>query len=196
LPNFNDSQAQKIGHTKSTPKYFKKENPMKVKFLAAFAAISLMSIVTVAPTIIFSATTAVANPCASKPNPCASKVKAANSVGGPLAKQLQGKPVVVDIYASWCPACKNIAPTVSKIKQQYGDKITFVTLDVSDKASAAKAEATAKQLGLGKFFAANKTQTGSLTIVDPATGNILGQERNNAELTAYSSVLDSAIAKK
>lgn len=183
---------------------------MKVKFLAAFAAISLLSIVTVAPTIIFGAPAAVANPCASKPNPCAAKpnpcaskpnpcagkVKAANSVGGPLAKQLQGKPVVVDIYASWCPACKNIAPTVSKIKQQYGDKITFVTLDVSDKASAAKAEAKAKQLGLSKFFTANKTQTGSLTIVDPATGNILGQERNNAELTAYSSVLDSAIAQK
>jgi thiol-disulfide isomerase/thioredoxin len=169
---------------------------MKVKFLAAFAAISLLSIVTVAPTVIFGATPAVANPCASKPNPCAGKVKASNSVGGQLAKQLQGKPVVVDIYASWCPACKNIAPTVSKIKQQYGDKITFVTLDVSDKASAAKAEATAKQLGLSKFFTANKTQTGSLTIVDPATGNILGQERNNAELTAYSSVLDSAIAQK
>jgi thiol-disulfide isomerase/thioredoxin len=183
---------------------------MKVKFLAAFAAISLLSIVTVAPTIIFGTTPAIANPCASKPNPCAAKpspcaskpnpcagkVKAANSVGGQLAKQLQGKPVVVDIYASWCPACKNIAPTVSKIKQQYGDKITFVTLDVSDKASAAKAEAKAKQLGLSKFFAANKTQTGSLTIVDPATGNILGQERNNAELTAYSSVLDSAIAQK
>jgi thiol-disulfide isomerase/thioredoxin len=175
---------------------------MKVKFLAAFAAISLLSIVTVAPTIIFGTTSAVANPCAAKPNPCASKPnpcagkKAANSVGGPLAKQLQGKPVVVDIYASWCPACKNIAPTVSKIKQQYGNKITFVTLDVSNKASSDKAEAKAKQLGLSKFFAANKTQTGSLTIVDPATGNILGQERNNAELTAYSTVLDSAIATK
>lgn len=175
---------------------------MKVKFLAAFAAISLLSIVTVAPTIIFGTTPAVANPCASKPNPCAAKPnpcagkKASNSVGGRLAKQLQGKPVVVDIYASWCPACKNIAPTVSKIKQQYGTKITFVTLDVSDRASSAKAEAKAKQLGLSKFFAANKTQTGSLTIVDPATGNILGQERNNPELTAYSSVLDAAIAKK
>lgn len=168
---------------------------MKVKFLAAFAAISLLSIATVAPTIIFGSTTAVANPCASKPNPCAGK-KAANSVGGRLAQQLQGKPVVVDIYASWCPACKNIAPTVSKIKQQYGSKVTFVTLDVSDKASSAKAKAKAKQLGLSKFFAANKSQTGSLTIVDPATGNILGQERNNPELTAYSTVIDSAIAKK
>ncbi|WP_310425556.1 thioredoxin domain-containing protein [Chamaesiphon sp. VAR_48_metabat_135_sub] len=175
---------------------------MKVKFLAAFAAISLLSIVTVAPTIIFSATTAVANPCAAKPNPCASKpnpcagkVKAASSVGGPLAKQLQGKPVVIDIYASWCPACKNIAPTVSQIKQQYAGKINFVTLDVSTKASSAKAEATAKQLGLSEFFAANKTKTGSLLIVDPATGNILTQHKNNPDLTAYSTVLDSAIAK-
>ncbi|WP_373539182.1 TlpA family protein disulfide reductase [Chamaesiphon sp.] len=174
---------------------------MKVQFLATFAAISLLSITAVAPSIFFGTSNAVAscagkkNPCAAKPNPCAGK-KATSSVGGPLAKQLQGKPVVVDIYASWCPACKNIAPTVSKIKQQYGNKITFVTLDVSDKSSFAKAEATAKQLGLSKFFAANKTQTGSLTIVDPATGNILGQERNNADLTAYSTVLDLAIAKK
>jgi thiol-disulfide isomerase/thioredoxin len=39
-----------------------------------------------------------------------------------LAKELQGKPVVVDIYATWCGACKNIAPTLSSIKQQYKNK--------------------------------------------------------------------------
>ncbi len=168
---------------------------MKVKFLATFAAISLLSIGTVAPTIFFGAATAVANPCAAKQNPCAGKVKAANSVGGPLAQQLQGKPVVVDVYATWCAACKNIAPTVSQIKQQYAGKINFVTLDVSTKASSAKAEATAKQLGLSKFFAANKTKTGSLLIIDPATGNILTQHKNNPDLTAYSTVLDLAISK-
>jgi thiol-disulfide isomerase/thioredoxin len=176
------------------PNHFITTDLMKIQLLAAFATISLLSAGTV-PTIFFGATNAVANPCAAKPNACAGK-KTANSVGGRLAKELQGKPVVVDIYASWCPACQNIAPTVSKIKQQYGNKITFVTLDVSDKSSTARAEATAKKLGLSKFFAANKTQTGSLTIVDPATGNILKQERNNAELTAYSSVIDAAIAKK
>lgn len=168
---------------------------MKVKFLATFAAISLLSVGAVVPSIFFGATTAVANPCASKPNPCAGK-KTAGSVGGPLAKQLQGKPVVVDIYASWCPACTNIAPTISQLKQQYAGKVNFVVLDVSTKASSAKAEAQAKKLGLGKFFAANKTLTGSLTIIDPATGNILTQQRNNSDKTAYSIVLDSAIAKK
>ena len=167
---------------------------MKIKYLAAFAVISLLSFGAVTVNSSYSA----ANPCASKPNPCAAKESSAGtrSVGGSLAKELQGKPVVVDVYASWCPACKNIAPTVSQLKQQYAGKVNFVVLDVSDKSSAAKAEATAKKLGLSKFFAANKTQTGSLTIVDPATGKILAQHRNNPDKAAYSSVLDTALASK
>uniref|UniRef100_UPI0035932352 TlpA family protein disulfide reductase n=1 Tax=Chamaesiphon sp. TaxID=2814140 RepID=UPI0035932352 len=89
---------------------------MKIKSLATFAIISLLSLGAVA----VNSSSSVANPCASKVNPCAAKnSSSASSVGGPLAQQLQGKPVVVDIYASWCPACKNIAPTVSQLKQQY-----------------------------------------------------------------------------
>ncbi len=167
---------------------------MKIKYLAAVAVISLLSFGAVTVNSAYS----VANPCASKVNPCAAKASSAgaSSVGGRLAKELQGKPVVVDIYASWCPACKNIAPTVSQLKQQYSGKVSFVVLDVSDKSSAAKAEATAKKLGLSKFFAANKTQTGSLTIVDPATGKILAQYRNNPDAAAYTTVLDIALASK
>jgi thiol-disulfide isomerase/thioredoxin len=173
---------------------------MKVQYLAIFAAISLLSVGVAAKpeaasTIISEVigTKALANPCAAKGNPCAAKGK---TVGGPLAKQLRGKPVVVDIYASWCPACKNIAPTVSQLKQQYAGKVHFVVLDVSDRSTTAKSEAKAKELGLSQFFAANKTQTGSLTIVDPATGKILAQYRNNPNKVAYTKVLDSALAQK
>jgi thiol-disulfide isomerase/thioredoxin len=166
---------------------------MKIKYLATVIAISLLSFGSVA----VNSSSSVANPCSSKVNPCAAKnSQAGASVGGRLAQELQGKPVVVDIYASWCPACKNIAPTVSQLKQQYAGKVNFVVLDVSDKSSIAKAEATAKKLGLSKFFAANKTQTGSLTVVDPATGKILAQHRNNSNKSAYTTVLDSAIASK
>ncbi|NJL91550.1 MAG: thioredoxin family protein [Coleofasciculaceae cyanobacterium SM2_1_6] len=137
---------------------------------------------------------AKANPCAAKANPCAAKASTA-SVGGPLAQKLQGKPVVVDIYASWCPACKNIAPTVAQLKEQYAGKVEFVVLDVSDKSTTAAAEATAQELGLSKFLAENKAQTGSLAIVDPATGNILAQYRNNPDKTVYTQVLDKALTK-
>ena len=173
---------------------------MKIKYLATFAAISLLSFGVATARLSSTAntpgTTKVAvcagksnpcaakksNPCAGKSNPCAAK--SAASVGGPLAKKVQGKPVLVDIYASWCPACKNIAPTVSQLKKQYEGKVNFVVLDVSDRASTAKSEAIARELGLSEFFAANKTQTGSLTIIDPSTGKILAQHRNNASKAA------------
>jgi len=137
-----------------------------------------------------------ADPCAAKKaDPCAAKSSSGASIGGPLAQKLQGKPVVVDVYASWCPACKNIAPTASELKREYDGKVEFVVLDVSDKTTTAAAEATAQELGLSKFLAENKTQTGSLTIVDPATGKILAQHRNNADKMAYTKVLDAALTK-
>lgn len=138
------------------------------------------------------------NPCAGK-NPCASANPCASrnsNVGGPLARQLQGKPVVVDIYASWCAACKNIAPTLSQLKKDYEGKAHFVVLDVSDKSKASQAEARARQLGLEQFFAAHKSQTGMVAIIDPATGNILAQHRNNPNLADYTSVLNSAISQR
>ena len=135
---------------------------------------------------------AKANPCAAKANPCASKGK---TIGAPLAQQLQGKPVLVDVFATWCPACKNVAPTLAQLKKDYAGKVNFVVLDVSDKSSTAQAEAKAKQLGLSKFLAKNKSQTGMLTIIDPATGKILAQHRNNANLTDYKTVLDAALTQ-
>ncbi|MCW6037649.1 redoxin domain-containing protein [Spirulina subsalsa FACHB-351] len=119
---------------------------------------------------------------------------AAGNVGGRLAPQLQGKPVVVDIYASWCPACRNIAPTLSQLKEQYGEQVHFIVFDVSDQTKAKASEAKAKELGLGSFFAAHKSQTGMVAIIDPATGDILAQHRNNTNLSAYTSVLNSAIS--
>ncbi len=165
---------------------------MKIKYLKTLAAIALLSgstvIALVKPeSLQQSLSEAIAGEAA---------YAQSTSVGGPLAKKLQGKPVVVDIYASWCPACKNIAPTLSQLQKDYAGKVHFVVLDVSDKVTTAKSEAIAKELGLSDFFAANKTQTGSLTIVDPSTGKILSQQRNNANKSTYTKVLDTALARK
>lgn len=132
------------------------------------------------------------NACAGK-NPCAAK---ANSVGGPLAKELQGKPVVVDVFATWCAGCKNIAPTLSQLKQQYSGKVNFVVLDVTDKAKLKQTEAMAQRLGLGKFLEANKSKTSTVAIVDPATGNILALYKNNPNKADYTKILETALAKK
>jgi len=163
---------------------------MKLNYLAM---LSVASLLTLSAGTFVTPMAVLANPCAAKTNPCASK---GGNVGGPLVKQLQGKPVVVDIYASWCPACKNVAPTLSQLKKEYAGQANFVVLDVSDKAKASQAAAKARQLGLGQYFDANKSQTGMIDIIDPATGNILAQHRNNANKTAYTSVLNAALKRQ
>jgi thiol-disulfide isomerase/thioredoxin len=135
---------------------------------------------------------AKANPCAAKANPCAAK---AQSVGGPLAEELQGKPVVVDVFATWCAGCKNIAPTLSQLKQQYGDRVNFVVLDVTDNATLQETEAKAEQLGLGQFLETTKSKTSTVAIVDPATGKILAMFKNNPNPDDYTKILDTALTE-
>jgi thiol-disulfide isomerase/thioredoxin len=187
---------------------------MRIRYFALIAMVSVLSLGAVtgcnSPTTSASSeTTTTANPCASKANPCASKANpcaskasknpssqaaATKPVTG-LASELQGKPVVVDIYASWCPACKNVAPALETLKKEYNGKANFVVLDVSDKASTTKAIARAKELGLDKFLAKNQSQTGLIAIIDPATGKSLIEEQNNADVATYKKSLDTLIAQ-
>jgi thiol-disulfide isomerase/thioredoxin len=117
------------------------------------------------------------------------------AAAGALASELQGKPVVVDIYASWCPGCRNIAPTLQGLKTRYQDKANFVVFDVSDKKTTAEAAAMAKKLGLTNFFNANKASTSTVAIIDPANGKILKQFRNNANASDYAAIIDAYVAK-
>ncbi len=38
-------------------------------------------------------------------------------------------PVLVDFWATWCPPCRALAPTIDKIAQQYEGRIKVVKVD-------------------------------------------------------------------
>ena len=40
------------------------------------------------------------------------------------------KPVLVDLWATWCRPCQMIAPILDELAEEYNDKINFVKLDV------------------------------------------------------------------
>ena len=42
------------------------------------------------------------------------------------------KPVLVDFWASWCPPCHMIAPSLEEFAGEYGDKIEVVKLSVEE----------------------------------------------------------------
>ena len=45
---------------------------------------------------------------------------------------VNGKPMIVDFGATWCPPCRQMEPIFEALKEEYKDKINFVKIDVDE----------------------------------------------------------------
>ncbi len=48
------------------------------------------------------------------------------------------KPVIIDLYATWCGPCKRLAPILSEIQKDYGDKIQIYKVDTDKERELAR----------------------------------------------------------
>lgn len=60
--------------------------------------------------------------------------------------EFEGKPLVVNFWASWCPACVNELPEFQEVHQRVGDEVTF--LGVANRDPRDASEALASEVGL------------------------------------------------
>lgn len=48
------------------------------------------------------------------------------------------RPVLVNVWASWCAPCRSEAPLLRTAAAEYGDRVTFLGIDVRDSQDGAK----------------------------------------------------------
>ena len=59
---------------------------------------------------------------------------------------LEGRPTIVNFWASWCVPCRDEAPMLSAAEERYGDRINFLGINIRDGLDNARAFADERGL--------------------------------------------------
>ncbi|MBI3308129.1 MAG: thioredoxin family protein [Candidatus Melainabacteria bacterium] len=102
------------------------------------------------------------------------------------------KVLVVEIYAGWCPACRNIQPTLDLLQKEEPN-IKFVQLDVSTPSKATKSAELANGLNIVDFYKLNKSKTSTVGVFKPSSRKLVAVFQNNNEIDDYKEAIQKAL---
>lgn len=106
----------------------------------------------------------------------------------------QKKILLVEIFASWCPGCKNIQPTLDQLVKEVAD-IDLIQLDVSTPSKAQASSKLAKELNITDFYNSNKSKTSTIGVIVRKSGEIVSLFENNNKLEDYKAAIEEAKTK-
>ena len=111
------------------------------------------------------------------------------------AQETDKKPIVLVVYADWCPYCQNLKPVLALMNERYRGRIRYEVLDVTSEATTARARERARSLGLEKFFDQNYVTTSLVVIKDPA-GREVFRAVHDYDFHHYEAVLEKQVQPK
>ncbi len=111
------------------------------------------------------------------------------------AQESDKKPLVLVIYADWCPYCQNLKPVLALMNERYHGRIRYVLLDVTSEATMAKSREQARSLGMEKFFDQNYVTT-SLVVIKSSSGREVFRAVHDYDFHHYESALEQQLGVK
>ena len=102
-------------------------------------------------------------------------------------------PLFVTITMKGCYSCQNLKPVIEELENEYSDRVTFVTLDVSSKTSLEESKETAETLGIESFFDENKKGLPAVGIVCPGGTKVENVFAGEIEKKIYKEALDKLL---
>ncbi|MGC0772673.1 MAG: thioredoxin domain-containing protein [Candidatus Acidiferrum sp.] len=106
--------------------------------------------------------------------------------------RMDKRPLVLVVYADWCPSCQHLKPVLALINEKYHDKIRFVRFDITSEETLAKSQQRVEKLGLAKFFEKNHDQTSLVVILDAAHREVF-RTVNDYNPEHYEAALDQQL---
>jgi len=100
-------------------------------------------------------------------------------------RQLAGRPMLINFWASWCGPCKVELPLLARAHREWGDRVAFLGIDVQDASAEAWKSLTAAGVDYPQLedpkgrTRADFGWTGGLplTVFVDARGRMVGTER-------------------
>ena len=112
-----------------------------------------------------------------------------------------GRPVVVNFFASWCAPCKAEMPDFEQVHQEYRDRVTFLGIATQD--TAAKATEIVRQTGVtydigldpdGLLFTTSGGLGMPTTVILTADGKVADTHSGALDAGKLRSLIDKALA--
>jgi thiol-disulfide isomerase/thioredoxin len=103
----------------------------------------------------------------------AAKVQTLDGKDADLAQYTGKTPVVMEFWATWCPNCKELEPTLLDAAKKYGTKVKFVgvAVSVNQTPERVKAFVDKHKLPGDQYFDAKGNATGAYDV--PATSYVV-----------------------
>ena len=102
------------------------------------------------------------------------------------------KPLLVVVYADWCPYCQKLKPVLALLHERYKNRIHFVHLDVTSQATTAASRQEAGRFGLSSFLDQYQYQT-SLVVIQNSARHEIFRAVHDYDFGHYAAVLDEQL---